>query len=257
VFLRLMGLPVEDLDHFVRIKEGIIRGGGELDLEKQRQARTAAAADCYAYFTASLDERVKSRRDDMLSHFLDVEVEGERLSREEILDICFLFLIAGLDTVTDSLGCFHYRLAHNPELRQFIVDNPDKVPAAVEELLRYETPVPGVARVATRDTELGGCPVKAGDSVMLSLGSANTDEAFMTGAGSIELERGANRHLAFGGGIHRCLGSHLARQELRIAVREWHRRIPAYHIPEGATVQWAPLLRQVEHLPLVFDEVRS
>lgn len=257
VFLRLMGLPVEDLDLFVRLKEGIIRGGGEVDLEKQGAVRSEAGRECYDYFDAVLDERQKDRRDDLLSLFLDAEVDGQRLTREEILDTCFLFLIAGLDTVTDSLTCFYHTLASTPDLRQRIVDQPDLIPSAVEELLRWETPVPGVVRVARSDFELSGCPIKEGDTVMLSLGSANTDEEGFDRAGEIDLERAPNRHYAFGGGIHRCLGSHLARQELRVALREWHRRIPAYHIPAGVELEWAPLLRQLEHLPLVFDEVRN
>jgi cytochrome P450 len=257
VFLRLLGLPVEDLDLFLRLKDDIIRGGGELDLEKQGEVRAAAGREFYEYFGAVLDDRERSRQDDMLSRFLDAEVDGERLTREEILDIGFLFLIAGLDTVTDSLTCFFHTLANRPDLRERLVDEPAIIPAAVEELLRWETPVPGVARVATGDIEIGGCPVRAGDSVMLSLGSANTDDAAFDRADEIDFDRAENRHWAFGGGIHRCLGSHLARRELRVALREWHRRIPSYHIPEGATLQWAPMLRQVEHLPLVFDEVSS
>ena len=252
VFLQLMGLPVEDLDLFIRLKDGIIRGGGELDLEKQGEARSAAGRECYDYFDAVLDDRQRQRRDDMLSHFLDAEVEGQTLSREEILDICFLFLIAGLDTVTDSLTCFYHTLANRPDLRQRILDDPELIPAAVEELLRWETPVPGVARIAAVDFEVDGCPIKQGDSIMLSLGSANTDEAAFERADEIVFDRESNRHYAFGGGIHRCLGSHLARRELRVALREWHRRIPHYHIPDGAELQWAPLLRQLEHFPLVF-----
>lgn len=255
VFLELMGLPLEDLDVFVRLKDGIIRGGDELDPEKQGEARAAAGRECYEYFEKVLDERERERRDDLLSHFLDAEVDGESLTRDEILDICFLFLIAGLDTVTDSLTCFFHTLARRSDLRQRLIDDPDVIPAAVEELLRWETPVPGVARVATEAMDLDGVRVEAGDHVMVCIGSANTDESAIERAGHIDFDREANRHYAFGGGIHRCLGSHLARRELRVALREWHRRIPNYHIPDGAELQWAPLLRQVEHLPLVFDEV--
>lgn len=257
VFLRLLGLPLEDLDLFLRLKDGIIRGGGETDFEKQGEVRTAAGREFYDYFNAVLDDREKHRRDDMVSQFLDAEIDGQRLTREEILDIGFLFIIAGLDTVTDSLTCFFHTLGNRPDLRQRLVDDPAVIPAAVEELLRWETPVPSVARVLTQDLEIGGCPGKAGDTVMVSIGSANTDEAEFDRADEIDFDRAVNRHSAFGGGIHRCLGSHLARRELRVALQEWHRRIPAYHIPDGAELRWAPLLRQVEHLPLVFDEVRG
>lgn len=255
VFCRLLGLPYEDLHLFLEMKEGIIRGNGELDPVKQGEARAAAGQQCYAYFNQMLDERELERRDDMLSHFLDVEVDGQRLSREEILDICFLFLIAGLDTVTDSLTCFYNFLATSPAHRMQIVDDPSVISSAVEEMLRWETPVPMVARVATQDVEIGGCPVKSGDLVSVCIGSANTDETAIPDGDTVDFRRETNRHYAFGGGIHRCLGSHLARLELRVALREWHRRIPAYHIPDGAELKWAPLLRQVEHLPIVFDEV--
>lgn len=255
VFCRLLGLPYEDLHLFLEMKEGIIRGNGEADPAKAGEARSEAGRKCYDYFNKILDEREIDPRDDMLSHFLQAEVDGQRLSREEILDICYLFLIAGLDTVTDSLTCFYHFLANNPSHRLQMVNDPSVIPAAVEEMLRWETPVPMVARVATRDTEIGGCPVNSGDMVAVCLGSANTDETAIPGGDEVLFDREANRHYAFGGGIHRCLGSHLARLELRVALREWHRRIPAYHIPEGAELRWAPLLRQVEHLPIVFDEV--
>ena len=136
-----------------------------------------------------------------------------------------------------------------------LVEDPAVIPAAVEEMLRYESPVPFVIRVATEATEIGGCPINAGDSVMLLLGSANNDERAVDDAAAVDFDREVNRHLAFGGGVHRCLGSHLARLELRVGVREWHRRIPDYHIPDDVELEWATMLRQVEHLPLVFDEV--
>ena len=153
-----------------------------------------------------LDEREIERQDDLLSHFLDAEVEGHRLTREDILDICFLFLIAGLDTVTATLDCMFAFLAQHPEQRQQLVDDPEHDPLAIEELLRWETPVMGVARVAVEDTELGGCPVHKGDQVMIMLGSANTDEAEFDDADEVRFDREVNRHIAFGGGIHRCLG---------------------------------------------------
>ena len=192
-----------------------------------------------------------------MTRFLDVEVDGDRLDRDEILDVCFLFLIAGLDTVTDSLDCFMAYLAQHPAHRQELVDDPGVIPSAVEELLRTESPVPGVARIVAVDAELGGCPLHAGDIVSVIIGAANSDDEAFPDAESVDFRRDPNRHLAFGGGVHRCLGSHLARLELRVALREWHRRIPAYHIEDGVTLEYTPALRQVEHLPIVFDEVRG
>jgi cytochrome P450 len=168
------------------------------------------------------------------------------------MDICYLFIIAGLDTVTDSLCCFFTFLADNPAHRAQIVARPDLIPNAVEELLRWESPVSGVARVATEDTEVAGCPVHKGENLFVLVGAANTDAGAIDSATTVNFERETNRHFAFGSGIHRCLGSHLARLELRVALREWHRRIPDYHIPPGTELVWTPMLRSVLELPLVF-----
>jgi cytochrome P450 len=124
-----------------------------------------------------------------------------------------------------------------------------------EEILRGRLGDEQRARaVATGNGELGGCPVNQGDYVVLLLGSANTDESAHERPDVVDFDRPALRHLGFGGGIHRCIGSHLARLELQISLREWHRRIPVYRVPEDVELEFMPLLRQVEHLPLVFDE---
>jgi cytochrome P450 len=251
-FLRLVGLPTEDLDHFLHIKEGIVRGWGEHDFEKAAQNRVAAGKECYEYFEKALDELERDRRDGLLSRLLDAEVDGMKLTRQEILDICYLFIIAGLDTVTDSLCCFFVHLAEHREDRERIGADPTVIPTVVEELLRWESPVAGVARVATQDTEVRGCPVHKGDSLLVFVGAANTDPDGIQDADRVDFGREVNRHMAFGGGIHRCLGSHLARLELRVALREWHRRIPSYRIRPGADLLWTPMLRAVHSLPLEF-----
>ncbi len=179
-------------------------------------------------------------------------MEGDRLTREDILDILFLFLIAGLDTVTATLDCMFSFLAQHPEHRRQLVENPDVIPNAIEELLRWETPVMGIARVAVSDTELSGCPVHAGDQVMVMIGSANTDEAEFPDGDVVRFDRDVNPHIAFGGGIHRCLGSHLARLELRVALREWHKRIPEYEIESGHTLVYTPGIRSIDHFPMRF-----
>ncbi len=256
VFLELLGLPVDELPHFLALKDGIIRpqvvvGSAFGSAESlAHQKRTADAI--YAYFDHVLDEREAERRDDLLSRFLDASVDGQRLTREDILDICFLFLIAGLDTVTASLDCMFAYLAEHPDRRRQLVDDPSLIPAAIEEMLRWETPVMGVVRVAVEDTEIDGCPVHRGDLVMAMLSSVNTDEAELADADVVRFDREANRHLAFGGGVHRCLGSHLARLELRVALREWHRRIPDYAVAEGHTLAYTSGIRSIDHFPLVF-----
>jgi cytochrome P450 len=256
VFLTLLGLPLEELDTFLTMKDGIIRPDhvvGKLYGTPEVKAYQQQVADSvYDYFNEILDQREIERKDDLLSMFLDAEMEGDRLTREDILDICFLFLIAGLDTVTATLDCMFSFLAQHPEHRRQLVENPDVIPNAIEELLRWETPVMGIARVAVTDTELGGCPVQAGDSVMVMIGSANTDEAEFPDGDVVRFDRDVNPHIAFGGGIHRCLGSHLARLELRVALREWHKRIPEYEIESGHTLVYTPGIRSIDHFPMRF-----
>lgn len=261
VFLTLLGLPLDQLARFVDMKDGIIRPdqvtGTPYGSDEMQAYQQKTADSIYAYFEEVLDEREAEPRDDLLSRFLAVEVDGEKLQRTEILDICFLFLIAGLDTVSATLDCMFAYLAQHPGQRQLLVDDPSLIPAAIEELLRWETPVLGVARAATRDTELAGCPIHKGDQVSIILSSANTDPAEFEDPDEVRFDRATNRHLAFGGGLHRCLGSHLARQELRIALREWHRRIPDYSVAPGHTLVYTPAIRSIDHFPMVFNRDRS
>ncbi|SOX54756.1 cytochrome P450 [Mycobacterium ahvazicum] len=255
VFLQLLGLPLEDLDKFLEWKDGVIRPEGDSGFNRRHESSAPVAQQIYDYFERAIDDHIASPRDDVLSAMIaaNLSAEGRPLSREELLDICFLFLIAGLDTVTDSLDCFFVYLARHPEHRHQLVEQPDVLPHAVEELLRWETPVPGVARVAMQDVEVGGCPISKGERVSPLLGAANTDPAEFPDPELVDFNRNPNRHRAFGGGPHRCLGSHLARMELRVALREFHRRIPDYEIKPGTQLTYTAALRSVESLPLVFD----
>ena len=258
VFLTMFGLPPEELSRFLTMKDGIIRPfhvlGVPISDPRVAAYQAQTAESIYDYFNGVLDERTQERRDDLLSHFLDAEVDGERLTREDILDICFLLLIAGLDTVSASLDCFFRYLAEHPEARAALVDDPSISPLVVEELLRWETPVMLVARVATQDTVLAGCPIRAGDPVHPFLGSANTDESEFPDADVVQWGRKANRHMAFGAGIHRCLGSNLARLELRIALRVWHSRIPHYRVKPGTDLEYTVGVRSVDTFPMLLGE---
>jgi cytochrome P450 len=256
VFLTMFGLPMAELPRFLRMKDGVIRPdqvvGHEFGHPETEAHQQQTADSIYAYFEQAIDERAAgAARDDLLSHLLTTEVEGDRLAREEILDICFLLLIAGLDTVTASLDCFFVHLAQHPDDRRRIVEDPDVIPTLVEEMLRWETPVMGAARVATCDTDIDGFAVGAGEHVMALLGAANVDGAAFPNGGEFEWDREANRHLAFGGGVHRCLGSHLARVELRVALREWHRRIPDYGVKPGADLTFTPGIRTLDRFPML------
>jgi cytochrome P450 len=252
VFLQLLGLPLDDLDKFLAWKDAVIRPEGVVGPDERRKAAAPAARQIYQYFERAIDDHIANPRDDVLSALVAADVAGEPLSHEELLDICFLFLIAGLDTVTDSLDCFFVYLAKHPDQRRLLVDQPEILPGAIEEMLRWETPVPGVARVAMQDVEVAGCPIVKGERISPLLGAANTDPAEFDDPDVVDFTRNPNRHRAFGGGPHRCLGSHLARLELRVALREFHRRIPDYEIPSGVQLKYTSALRSVESLPLKF-----
>jgi cytochrome P450 len=251
VFLQLLGLPVSRAREFLALKDGIIRP--PVTSESERKAYTAEVGQkIYAVLQEAIDQRIEQRSDDFLSLFLDAEVDGHRLTTEDVLDIGYLFFLAGLDTVTASLDCMLSYLARHPDQRRRLADDPAVVPHAVEEMLRWETPVQGVVRVATQDGDIGGCPVPKGRVVNVMLGSANTDERAWVDVDTVDFDRDENRHIAFGGGAHRCLGSHLARMELRVALEEWHRAIPDYHIKDGIVLRYSQGLRAVENLALVW-----
>jgi cytochrome P450 len=261
VFLGIFGLPMAELPRFLKMKDGVIRPDqvvghefGHPDTEAYQQQ---TADSIYTYFDHVIAQRrTGDEREDLISHFLHTEADGTRLSDEEILDICFLFLIAGLDTVTASLDCFFGYLCDHPDARRKMADDPEAIPSMVEELLRWETPVMGCARVATRDLEIGDFAIGEGEQVMALLGAANVDHSEYSDAETLVWKRDVNRHLAFGGGIHRCLGSHLARLELRVALREWHRRIPEYGVKRGVVLNYTAGIRTLDSFPMVLGAAR-
>ena len=155
--------------------------------------------------------------------------------------------------MTATLDCSIVYLAHDHEARACIVADPTCSAAVVEELLRRETPVMMVVRVLKQDCELAGVQLHAGDHATILIGAANADASECSHACVADFERESNRHVAFGAGPHRCLGSHLARLELRVALEEWHRRIPEYRIADGAEIHYSPGIRQAERLPLVWS----
>jgi cytochrome P450 len=255
-FLHLLGLPLSDLGLFLELKDGIIRpqkAQPDLPFDQAPAARAQSGRRIYDYFRDTLDERERRPREDLLTSLLTAEIEGERLSRNEILDICFLLLLAGLDTVTATLGCNMAYLAGNPEQRRRILADPGLIPAAVEELLRWETPVAAVPRLVKRDVTLSGVDIREGELVTLLIGAANVDAERFDDPARVDFDRARNIHTAFGAGPHRCLGSHLARMELRVAMEEWHRRIPDYAIAPGESPRYSPGIREVMYLPLVWE----
>ena len=259
VFLGLCGLPEADLRTFLTLRDGVLHPekvdpAAATDLDARITVTKAGGQAIYRYFTEIVAMRRKEPTGDLVSRLIASEVDGARLTDDELLDILFLMLIAGLDTVSDSLTCFFAFLATHPDQRRQIAADPSIIPAAVEELLRWESPVPaGVPRIATIDTMLpNGQPVSAGTALMINYGVANMDpDVFGEDVSEVRFDRLANPHVAFGGGVHRCLGSHLARRELRIGLREWHRRIPEYSLKPGhEELQFPPGLRHVKDLTL-------
>jgi cytochrome P450 len=255
-FLSLMGLPQVELPRFLRIKDMIIRPQTLLENptpDGAQALRKEAGRQIYEFFGGVIDERTKSPGTDMVSYLLETEIDGHRLSREDILDVSFLLILAGLDTVTATLGCNIAYLAANPEQRRRVALKPSSIPGAVEELLRWETPVTAVPRIVKQDVEVHGHRLKKGEMVTLLLGASNVDSTEFQDPERVDFERERNKHLAFGGGPHRCLGSHLARMELEVAMQAWHERIPEYRIKPGETPRYSAGIREVQYLPLVWD----
>ena len=180
---------------------------------------------------------------------MTAEVEDRPLTETELLGISHLLLLAGLDTVTATLDCFFTHLARTPDLRHRLTVDPSLIPSAVEELLRTETPVMMTIRTVAQPVELGGMTLEPGEQVAVVLGAANLDETEFSDVG-IQLGRRPNRHVAFGTGNHFCLGAHLARAELRIAIEEFHERIPEYRIAPSHEPQFSAGIRQSDHLLL-------
>ena len=254
-FLSLMGLPQEDLALFLELKDGIIRPPvPPMDLIAAAEHREKVGKRIYAYFSDVIAARRAAPLADIVTYLTRVELDDRKLTEHEILDICYLFLLGGLDTVTATLGCSFAFLATNPEHRRRVATGDAQVVNdAIEELLRWETPVAMVPRVLKQDVTIGDATLRAGELVNLLVGAANVDEAEFPEAMRVDFERERNRHIAFGAGPHRCLGSHLARMELRAALEEWHRRIPEYELQPGATPRVSHGIREVLYLPLVWE----
>jgi cytochrome P450 len=253
VFLTLFGLPMQDRDRLIGWKEGLL-ASPTLSGGKPTEETIRVGAELFSYLVGHIESRRRDRSetDDLLGRLL-ADTSEERLSDEELLGLSFLFVLAGLDTVTSALSTAFAALAAQPRLRRQIAADPSVIPAAVEELLRMDGPVVFLPRVATQDIELGGQTIPAGSQVQVAIAVANRDPAEHADPDEIDLLR-QERHHAFGGGPHRCLGSHLARMEMREVLAEWHSRIPEYELAAGFTprVEWPTGLIGLDTLPLVF-----
>lgn len=210
-------------------------------------------ASVIEYFSGVIEARRESPGEDLISAALTFEVDGTPVSDEDMQNFCLLMFMAGLDTVSATLGLSFMHLASHPEDRTRIVEDPSLIPAAIEEFIRaYAIVIP--ARKAAVDTEIGGCPVKAGSMVAVPLNAATRDDAVFEDAKTVEITRTPNNHIGFGAGPHRCLGSHLARRELKIALEEWHKRIPVYRLdPDSAPTESGGQLGPNKDITLLWD----
>jgi len=252
IFLRLMALPLSDLPMFLRWRDDTIRPD-VADPDAAAAVRDQVGRDITEYFDAALDDQQRNPGEGLMARIALGEVEDRPLTRSEQLGICHLLLLGGLDTVTATLDCELAYLARHPDERARLVADPTLTAGAVEELLRYESPVMMVVRVIKQDHELAGVQLHAGDHAVILVGASNCDDDQFGDAHVVNFAREANRHLAFGAGPHRCLGSHLARLELRVALEQWHRRIPDYRIADGVELRYSAGIRQAERLPLVWS----
>jgi cytochrome P450 len=252
IFLPLMGLPRDDLPLFLKWRDDNVRPAVDPgDFEGAERIRVQASREMNEYFRHAIAQRRQDPDDGLLSRIVHSTIDGEPMSERELLGMSHLLLIGGLDTVTATLDCMIAFLATHPDHRLQLADR-DRVPGAVEELLRWLTPVMMVPRAVAQDCEMRGVSLNAGDAVNLVIGAANLDEDEF-GAPNVDFARDPNRHLAFGASHHLCLGAHLARLELRVALEEFHLRIPDYWIADGAEIHYSTGIRQTEHLPLEFD----
>jgi cytochrome P450 len=229
IFTAMLGLPDSESKQFVEWNSVLLHAYDDPG------RRAAAGVEINEYLRNLIDERASGPRDDLVSNLLATTIEDRPVTKDEVQNFTFLLFIAGLDTVTAALSFVFRFLAENPSHRRELVEDPELISGAVEELLRVFSFV-NTARTAVADVEFAGVPMKTGDRVLVSTTFASMDPDEFPDPLSVDFRRRANRHLAFGAGPHRCAGSHLAREEMRTAVREFHRRVPDYRAVDTASI---------------------
>ena len=191
-----------------------------------------------AFFRPFAEARRDKPGTDLISFLTQARFNGEPLSQRHFYGTLRLLLIAGIDTTWSAIGASLWHLAKTPEDRMRLVAEPALIPTAVEEFLRAYAPVT-MARLVAKDVTVSGCPMKAGEHVLLAFPAANRDPAVFPDADKVIIDRQENRHAAFGLGIHRCIGSNLARMEIQVAVEEWLKRFPEFSLDQSQTVHWS------------------
>ncbi len=247
IIAKMLGLPEEDGEIFRKFIHAIIETPGA-----DEELPPDETLDAY------LDNQIAQHRAnpktgddaDLIDYLVAADIEGMPLSDEHVRGSIALLLIAGIDTTWSAIGASIWHFAQNPDHRRQVAEDPSIMPFAVEEMLRYYAPVT-MARIAATDHELGGCPVQKGDWLLLPFPAANRDPEAFEHADQVILDRKANRHGAFGLGIHRCLGSNLARLELSIALETWLDRIPEFELADPERVRWSKgQIRGPRELPI-------
>lgn len=260
IFLALMDWPLQDAPLFTEATDVVLFGKPGGTQEESDQARIEAGLTVAGYFQKVIEDRRSNPRVDATSILINTEVDlpdGSRLLQDQELFLMFyLLLMGGLHTVQGSLAWAIVHLVNNPAQRDEIIADPAVIPKAVEEILRIEAAI-AAGRSATRDVELAGVRIAKGDQLLLMLCSANRDPDAFTHPDDFDIHRSPNRHLSFGAGVHRCLGSHLGRIELTIALEELHRRIPDYRLVESdPPVFHSTQVRGCLRMPITFTPTK-
>jgi cytochrome P450 len=233
VIAKMLGFPPEDGDLFRAFVHTIIES-----VDVSREERMASFDPIEAYFVAQIEDHRAHPRDDLTNFLMNVEINGEHLRDEHVFGTMVLLLAAGIDTTWSAIGASLWHLAQHDGDRRRLASDPALLPVAIEELLRAYAPVT-MARLVKEDFSFGGHEMRRDDWVLLSFPSANRDPAAFDRADEVVLDREVNRHLAFGLGIHRCVGSNLARMELRIALECFLARYPEFTLTDPAAVTWS------------------
>jgi cytochrome P450 len=246
----MLGIPESDGDQFIKWIHEILELGIKDDDTLMR-----AVHEMTAYFAGHLEQRKKQPADDLITTLMKAKYpNGQPLSDEHVLGSIRLLLIAGIDTTWSAIGSSLWHLARTPADRERLVREPGLIPTAVEELLRAYSPVT-MAREVMKETVVSGCPVKPGNMVLLSFPAANRDPMMFPDADKVVIDRKENRHAAFGLGIHRCVGSNLARMEMIVAIEEWLKRIPDFSLDPAGKVTWSEgTVRGPRQLPILFKK---
>lgn len=255
IFVSMMGLPESERPRFIDWKDRTIKPEPD-EPAKMLAGIQAAGAELAEYIGGVIDDRMAQSEpgDDLVSRLLHADADGERLTKQQLSDIVYLLMIAGLDTVTSSLSLMFARLATDSRLRGLLVERPELTANAVEELMRYEAPVGSSSRLIMEDIEIAGVELKEGSYVKAVWQACNVDPAVFDRPLDVDFERENIRHTSFATGPHRCMGSHLARVEMRCALEELHKRIPDYSIAPGRQPEYSyGGVRAATAIPIVFS----